>query len=73
MGFTIVDIVVWMLSVCCQIPHLEGHHSSHSETAGTNAPAGAMRPIITLVAQTKLAFVKPNTMPSNTPAANRVQ
>jgi hypothetical protein len=37
MGFTIVDIVVWMLSVCCQIPHLEGHHSSHSETAGTNA------------------------------------
>ena len=37
MGFTTVDMVVWMLSICCQIPHYDILRTSPRETAGTGA------------------------------------
>jgi hypothetical protein len=37
MGFTIVDIVVRMLSICCQIPHFDDLSISRHETADTSA------------------------------------
>jgi hypothetical protein len=37
MGFTIVDVVVRMFSICCQIPHLDDVRTSRRETADTSA------------------------------------
>jgi hypothetical protein len=37
MGFTIVDMVAWMRSICCQTPHFDIHRTSRRETAGTSA------------------------------------
>jgi len=37
MGFAIVDMVVWMLSICCQIPHFDDLRSSRREIADTSA------------------------------------
>jgi hypothetical protein len=37
MGFTLVDMVVRMLSICCQIPHFEDLRTSRREIADTSA------------------------------------
>ena len=37
MGFTIVDMLVRMFSICCQIPHFDDLRTSRCETADTSA------------------------------------
>ena len=37
MGFIIVDMVVRMLGICCQIPHVDDLRISRRETADTSA------------------------------------
>ena len=37
MGFTIVAIIVRMLSICCQIPHFDDLRISRHEAADTSA------------------------------------
>jgi len=37
MGFALVDMVVRMLSICCQMPHFDDLRISRRETADTSA------------------------------------
>lgn len=39
MGHIILNLVVWMLGICCQLPHVGEVGPSRNETAGSDALA----------------------------------
>jgi hypothetical protein len=56
MGFSIMDMVVWILGICCHIPHVDDLGTSGRETAGTSTSTWMWACFVTGVAFLSLSL-----------------